>query len=470
MTELLQEKVRRRAKTDFTYFVNEIFSQSYGVLKDGKWTGGDYVNEISAWLGDKKTTIRVSARDHFKSMSFYAHIMWKLLRYEDKDHEIQYFSFNNKMAAYHTQKIKLAIDSNPFFSKIIDKKKTADSIISYTWNDKYQFKVTPRGLLEFKRGIHCPDIYVDDPMQDPSNKLAPVVIIKINDVIKTQIMDMWQNELHIAGTPQTNHDFYFDPAFVKRFAIKILPAIKDEKNKIVLWPEWMSFKELMMKRTERGPRIFNQEYMCSPVYSEEAFVTGPRYDACIDPNAINYTFEEWTKVLEKRAKLDRYKERDVIGGFDIGKKAHPSHLVVLEYNPETRKYVQIHSKWMDNWNYVDQLDYLKEVCEVFDLYVLYYDNTRGEFEAFGETGELPAPMEPVIFSLKSKFGMATNLDKALSNKEIVFLPETRQRNQILIVNNDLLAPETAEGHGDSFFSMCMALKDYGGGGIGITVI
>ena len=118
MTELLQEKIRRRAKTDFTYFVNEIFSHSYGILKDGKWTGGEYINEISTWLGDRKTTIRVSARDHFKSMSFYAHIMWKLLKYEDKDHEIQYFSFNNKMAAYHTQKIKLAIDSNPFFNKI----------------------------------------------------------------------------------------------------------------------------------------------------------------------------------------------------------------------------------------------------------------------------------------------------------------------------------------------------------------
>jgi len=158
-----------------------------------------------------------------------------------------------------------------------------------------------------------------------------------------------------------------------------------------------------------------------------------------------------------------------VGGFDIGKKAHPSHLVVLEYNPETRKYVQVHGKWMDNWNYVDQLDYLQQICDVFDLYVLYYDNTRGEFESFGEAGDLPAPMEPVVFSLKSKFSMATNLDKALSNEEIVFLPETRQRSQILMVNNDLQAPETAEGHGDSFFSMCMALKDYGGGGIGVTM-
>jgi len=469
LTELLQEKVRRRAKTDFTYFVNEIFSQSYGVLKDGKWTGGDYVNEISAWLGDKKTTIRVSARDHFKSMSFYAHIMWKLLRYEDKDHEIQYFSFNNKMAAYHTQKIKLAIDSNPFFNKIIDKKRTADSIISYSWDGTHKFKVTPRGLLEFKRGIHCPDIYVDDPMQDPSNKLAPVVIIKINDIIKTQIMDMWQNELHIAGTPQTNHDFYFDPAFIKRFSVKILPAIIDEKKKTVLWPEWMSFDDLMMKREERGPRIFNQEYMCSPVYSEEAFVSADRYDRCVNNDAKNYKFAEWIKVKEERA-IAVEEEKDVIGGFDIGKKAHPSHLVILEYDIQKKKYVQIHSKWMDGWDYIDQLDYLKEACDTFDMYALYYDNTRAEFEAFDEAGDLPGAMEPVIFSMKSKHSMATRLDKALSNEQIVFLPETRQRNQILIVNNDLQAPETPEGHGDSFFSMCMALMDYGGGGISATVL
>lgn len=459
-----------RARNDFPYFVREIFSHSKALFKNGIWVSGDYIDDITEWLGGEHLTIRISARDHFKSMGFYAHIMWKLLKYADKDHEIQYFSYNAKMAGYHTQKIKLAVSDNPYYAQIIDKKKTADSIISYSWNGKNKFKVTPRGLLEFKRGIHCPDIYVDDPMQDPENKLSPVRIVQINDIIKTQILDMYQNELHIAGTPQTNHDFFFDPAFIKRFSVKTLPAIISEEKKIVLWPEWMSFDELMLKKAERGPRIFNQEYMCSPVYSEEAFVTGPRYDKCIDPDAINYTFEQWTKVLEKRANMDGYEDRDVIGGFDIGKKAHPSHLVVLEYVPETKKYVQIHSKWMDNWNYVDQLDYLKEVCEVFDLYVLYYDNTRGEFESFGETGELPAPMEPVVFSLKSKFGMATNLDKALSNEEIVFLPETRQRNQILIVNNDLLAPETAEGHGDSFFSMCMALKDYGGGGIGITVI
>src|SRR3990167_1618985 len=64
----------------FPVFVNHIFSLSKDVFKDQKFTGGVFIDDISNWLGKEKKTLRVSARDHFKSMSFYAHIMWKILR------------------------------------------------------------------------------------------------------------------------------------------------------------------------------------------------------------------------------------------------------------------------------------------------------------------------------------------------------------------------------------------------------
>jgi len=459
-----------KARNNFPYFVNHIFSQSVGILKDGTWTGGDLIDDLSQWLQDESLTIRVSARDHFKSMSFYAYIMWLILRNLNSDLEIQYFSYNAKMASYHTNKIKRAVSSNPYFSQIIDKKKTADSIISYSWNGQDKITVSPRGLLEFKRGIHSPIIFVDDPMQDPENKLSPVRITQINDIMKTQIMDMWQKELHIAGTPQTTGDFFFDPTFTKRFAVKIMPAIIDEEKKIVLWKEWMSYEELQLKKYERGLKVFNQEYMCSPVYSEEAFISADFYDPCVDKNAVNYSPEEWEAVLAKRTEDPDYEDMDIAGGFDIGKKAHPSHLVLFEYDHDKRVWNQVHSKWMDSWNYIDQLEYLQMICESFSPYVLYYDNTRGEFESFDEAGDLPAPMEPVNFTIKTKHAMATNFDKALGNKAISLLPDTRQRNQILVVNNDLLAPETKEGHGDSFWSVAMSLKDYGGGGVEVTVL
>ena len=83
----------------------------------------------------------------------------------------KYFSYNYTMAAYHTEKIKLAIVNNPFYSDLKDHKKAAESVLKFSWDGKTFITLDPRGLLEFKRGIHCPLIYVDDPFQDPANKL-----------------------------------------------------------------------------------------------------------------------------------------------------------------------------------------------------------------------------------------------------------------------------------------------------------
>jgi hypothetical protein len=34
----------------------------------------------------------------------------------------------------------------------------------------------------------------------------------------------------------------------------------------------MDFDELMERREERGPKVFAQEYLCSPVYTEDAWL------------------------------------------------------------------------------------------------------------------------------------------------------------------------------------------------------
>ena len=433
------------------------------ILKDGKWTHGEYVDFICNWYQQNPRTIRVSARDHMKSMAFYAYIMWLLWKHHDENAEGQYFSYNAKMAAYHTAKIKTAIGCNPYFAGVIDKKTYSESGIDYSWDGVHRFTITPRGLLEFKRGIHSRYIFVDDPMQDPENKLIPTKITRINDIMRTQILDMAQRELHVVGTPQTNGDFFFDPSFTSRFSVQILPAVVDQEKRIALWPEWMDFDELMAKKIERGEKAFNQEYLCSPVYAEEAFILPSVYDSRVDKSLPNWTIENW------RARKD-VPDRDRVGGFDIGKRSHPSHFVIFEKNEETEKWIQIHSKWMDNWDYTDQVEYLVEAADAFGLYSLRYDNTRGEFEGMEERGELPACMEPVVFTHKSKHGMATDFDRALTSGDIVLLNDERQRAQVLVVTNDLQAPVTPQGHGDSFFSLCLAIKDYQGSNLTVTVL
>jgi len=266
-------QVLTKSSTDFVYFVNHVFS-----LSEKHFIGGEHVDNTARFLSQSKRTIRVSARNHFKSFSFYAHFMWKLMFEGSVSNlEAQYFSFNADLASYHISKIKKCISVNPYFRDIIDGKLTAESVIKYSWDGKHWTTLHPHGLIQFKRGIHCDIVYVDDPFQDPDNELNQAVIYKINEIFKSNILDMPKEpdgELHCAGTPQTNNDFFFDKATTARFDVLIQPAI--QKNLITgeeyaLWPEWMDLEELYKKREERTARIFSKEYLCTPVYSTKGF-------------------------------------------------------------------------------------------------------------------------------------------------------------------------------------------------------
>ncbi len=444
----------------FPIFVKHIFSLSKDVFKDQTFTGGVFVDDIAHWLNANPRTLRVSARDHFKSMSFYAHIMWKIFRLlrTHRSREINYFSYGESMAGYHLAKVKTAIKCNPYFSDITDLKKMADSILSYTWDGKHKVTVSPRGLLEFKRGIHCNDVYVDDPFQDPENKLVPTKILMINKTMKTQILDMFQDECHIAGTAQTNHDFFFDENFVSRFSRRILPAVVDEKTKKVLWEEWMGWDELMAKKKERGEKVFNQEYLCSPVYSENMFVdTKERLYAIVNPEIKNYSLLDWEKELESRERKGEETEFDKVAGWDLGKKNHPAHFSVFE--KRNGKRVQIHDHWFDRQDYTKQLEYIESFVEAMGIYRVYYDATRGELEMLDEKGELRGEFEGVHFTFKGKHKMAGAFDRAITNKDVELLNIPRTINQIMLVNNELQAPATPEGHGDSFWSICLSFMD-----------
>lgn len=434
-------EVVKRAVKSFRVFVNEIFSLS---VKD--FVGGGHIDWTADFLQNNNWSMRVSARDHFKSMSLYAHFMWQILKRLD-GLEAHFFSYQVNMAAYHIQKIKGLIAINPYYDGLVDDKKTAEGVIKYHWRgEQNYFTLDPQGMLGFKRGIHCPIVYVDDPFQDPASKLVLTVIKKINRIFKTEILDMPREEMHIVGTAQTRDDFYFDKFLGKRFNIKILPAISSFKKKEVLWPEWRSFDALIRFRDERGEKIFNQEYQCSPVWAEEGFFQRDQILSVVNAKLENLS------VYKKHDIKD-----DVKAGFDIGKKAHPAHFAVFRIVKD--KWTQIHQIFMDGWEYTRQLEYLKLAIENFNIDSLSYDDTRGEFEAFGEQGQLPAQMKPVVFNVKGKSAWATEFSKKVENKTIELLDDRRMIEQILYVTNELKAVETPEGHGDSFWSICLAMKD-----------
>lgn len=446
---MTNEEIVVRSVLDFSFFINNIFSKSFE-----NFTKGEYLNKTGVFLQDNQKTCRVSARDHFKSTSFYAHFMWELLKfaYVDFDREYHYFSFQVDMAGYHIGKIKDLIKLNPFYKSLKDLKGTAEGVMKYQWEgSKAFFTLEPHGMMSFKRGLHCNGgIYIDDPFQDPANKLDPKIIQRVNTIMKTQIMDIPIKGafIHIAGTAQTNDDFFFDKKFLKRFEVRVLPAIQDYKNKICLWPEHMDWDELMARKDERGEKIFNQEYMCSPVYAENGFFMEDQVlEMCAD--IPNYPFNQPKDP----------KDHDIIGGWDLGKKRHPAHFCVYEIPDDPDKdWIQIHEHFFDHVDHTEQLEYIEEAIENFQIDFVYYDNTRGELEVLEEKGDLPSELVPVVFSLKKKSALATEWEKKRTNKTIKLINDEKQRKSILAVTNDLQAIETADGHGDAFFSTCLALN------------
>lgn len=430
-------------------FVNNIFSQSFE-----KFIRGDHIDWTADFLQEYIKTCRVSAKDHFKSTSLYSRFMWEMITRSNSpvDREYHYFSYTSKLASYHLAKIKAAVKINPFFVDLIDEKNQAEGVIRYRWHgSNVAFTLEPQGLLEFKRGLHCNGgVFVDDPFQDPASKLDPKVITRINDIMKSQVMDI-PNEgafLHIVGTAQTKDDFFFDKDFLSRFQNVVLPAVKDAKNKIVLWPEWMDWDELQARRKERGDKVFNQEYLCSPVYAENTFFT--------EDQIIGMMFD----IPNLPFNQDRDpKDSDIIAGWDLGKHRHPAHFSVFDIKGDKEdEWVQIHQHFFDKTDYKDQLDYIKLAIEKLEIDRVYYDATRGELEVVAEKNELPNEFRPVNLGLKKKNALATEFDKKRTNAKIKLINDDRQRQSILAVMNDLKAIETFEGHGDAFFSICLALE------------
>ena len=443
--EAVIEKARRLSrKYGLPWFIKHIFSKSFD---KGTFIHGNYIDEVAKRMSNDAWTMDISARDHFKSTRLYAEIMYDIFT-TDKDIECHYLSYQQGMSAYHLSKLKKMIEANPFFKGFIDLSPTALSAINY-FNGQATYHAMPEGLLSFKRGIHAERIYIDDPLKDPENKLAPTVIYKINNIIKTEMFAMVKKGgiCRVVGTPQTNNDFFFDEQLQRKFSVAIRPAIVDEAKKIVIFPEWKSYEELCEIRDTIGDKAFNQEYMTKPSYSESSYIERKDLQAVVDASLAQATKYEGNN--------------DVVAGFDIGKKAHPAHLAIYERwtDKEDGKYHyrQLVSKWFDGVEYKEQLDYLLWAIDNYRIDVLRYDNTRGEFEGFEEQGLLHRCMKPVQFNVKTNNAMAVSLNTIIREQRCTMIDDVRQIDQLLQVNNDLQAIESPQGHGDSFWSNALAM-------------
>lgn len=445
-------------KKNFYAFFVLIFSESVRKI-EGEFKNGSHFKKWCNQLQNDSQTSRVSARKFAKSHVFYAFVMWLMWKMDDpgflkRFYYGLYFSYTGDLAEKHLKNINRYIEVNSYFKPWI-KQTTGETSVHYafgTGEEKKEFKIEAAGILEFNRGEHTDVLLCDDILRDPENEMNIEVITKITRKFKEEIMSIPKEGsiLHVAGTKQDEQDIFAELEKDPSFKSYMDPAIVDEANQISLWPEMFPYSRLEEIRKSIGNKAFQREYMCIPVRSSNAF----------------FGRQELLIVVKKDLPFfDPYEFRpldaklyDVRAGFDIGKKQHPSHLSVLEKRENL--IIQICSFWMDGWAYTKQIEFLKEAIKNLHIDIVVYDNTRGEFEALEEMGDLPGEMVPVTFTKKLKNAVATTFEKAVQNERIHLLNDPRQFRQILNCDNNLASVETPEGHGDSFWSNALAIHSF----------
>jgi len=455
----------------FAHFVYTVYKWS-AEKYFGNFIGGKFIIDECNFLQEHKKTITVEPRAHWKSMRFYAFLMWHIWRnrWNQDNVRAQYYSYRKLLADEHVRMTKFLIDESvmPLLG-LQDEKSQADTIARYVWKGSgpaKRFQIRPYGLLEFSRGSHAEIVLVDDPLKDDSDPNIRTNVWKINTLFVTVIMNIPTIDgiLHVIGTPQSEDDFFFDPNIQTEFAFRLRPAILvDEKgNERPLWPEMYSLEVLQRMRESRKVKLksgvvsfFEQEYMCAPRTSTNSYFDAQLLRQCVT-TMESYdlgTAHEWEPVPGAY----------VLAGYDPGKKSDPGHFAVLEVRPDGCV-VQLVSKWFDDVDYiadtssqVSQFTYLRRATELFRINTIFADNSRGELELLQEQGSMPN-LIPVHLSLKKKLAMAQAIDSYVIKGQLKLVNDQRQFRQLMAVQRDLSVVNTPDGHGEPLTSLGLPLS------------
>jgi hypothetical protein len=448
--------------TTFDNFVQDVFSKSYPDYSFNTW----HIRLISSWIDEilsSKNRLAIAAlpRYHLKStLCGYALSIFRMLQ---SFGDGLYVSYKEELAQFHLSNLKQAITRNELLSSIFkDQKTQSDSMINYKIGDRKIVRMFSSGIFSMKRGIHTDScVVVDDILGTVDNPLVLTDLEKAERMFNQEIMNIPNPgcPLIVFGTAIDYSDLLFKLRDNAEFGHLWLPAIsplaaeKDEYRKIygnpdVLWETRFNRSWLDGRKAQAGWKSFASEFLLMPVLSAEAFFTRNDLDPCIDKALKNYSIyqgydKEW---------------HHVVAGLDIGKRRHPSHLSVF-VDDKNDNLLQIHQEFWDGVEYTEQVDRIKTAISNFGIDKMYIDCTRGEMEERG----LPRECVMIKFTGKgqrSQASFANDFAKRVENHKVKLIDDDRFLSQILCVSNDLKAPQTVGGHGDSFWSVALALGAY----------
>lgn len=430
----------------FWEFIRDIWALSFEHPEYFRaWHIGVVAEDIEECLETGLNYCAVLPRFHFKSTVLgHAFSVWRLLKAK-RDCSVLYLSYSDGMSQYHLAEINKAVRRNPVLGELLDNRSPkADYSFRYRAN-KNNVEIMHGGLFSFKRGMHVNGALIaDDVLRDPDNPLNAGQINKVEEHFMTESMfiPLRGVPVIVLGTPMMPGDLLSKLQDDERFKSRVLPALNPTPTRQVLMPELYDEKWLLAQQAAR-PKSFASEFMLIPHFSTESYFEDADIRKCED-NTLR-SFPAAQKYMGSE-------DEQLFAGFDVGKKRHPSHLVIFRRRGDRLE--QIHQSWLDGWSYSDQIEFLNEIAENFNLHKGYIDNTRGELEDRG----LDHKWWPMSFTVRSKNTMAQIFEQYVHSDRLRLIRDERQRQQILSVNNELKAPVTPLGHGDAFFSIAMALQ------------
>ena len=496
-------KLYEETYNSFYEFMERIFSVAMKA-KYGSWVSGPYIKSICDFLQYNMRTIYLGPRAHVKSVRYYAYIMWKIWRNkkDKKNIRIDYISFNQDLAAAHIGNLKELINKSFFLSEgLYDFDSTATSKAKYAWIEpgipKEQLPIVEIGsfgILGGLRGGHpdillVDDLYFDD-LKKTSAAIEPDNVKKINNIFKKTILPMplFDDEIHIIGTPQSWADIWYADEFVKKdesdtlkFVVRIQPAYTDFDYKTkkfiegiphkALWPEMFPLAGLTSQMEMQGRQSFLQEYLCCPRVSADSFFEQDRIEKSIQfghEDGLDNHDNGWSF---KPFKKDEYQGCRIYGAYDPAKSKNPAQFVVFSYENGVLR--QILSKWFDQIDYSfmeegkpSQFKYITDAVNHFGISKILADNTNSVLETALEKHEIPGMVgQKITHAMKTK--MAGALQKHLGKPSLKLLSDERQKRALLAIQNDRLqAADSRDNHGESLTTigfLVLSLLESGSG-------
>ena len=447
----------------FFEFTRDIWSQS-DVYDHPEYFSEWHVNVVCddmQWCLENNVNYAcMMPRGHLKSTICYAFLCWLMLR-SDRPSDPFYLSYNYTMAAHHMGEIKRIIESNPKLSPYFVDSTARNARFSFRYKIHNKFaEISPGGVFSFRRGRHTNTALIaDDLLKDPTDPLDATQVERVENVFFSEHIYIPNKNVItvVVGTPMAPRDLFYKLRSDDRFFFRALPVRYPVPDRPILAPGIRDAKWL--DNMEKGnPSAFATEMMLAPRLSEDAYITENELLSCEDSTLESLDTDGQEHILESTC---------TVGGFDIGKRRHPSHLSIYRTDPTTGEAIQVCQKWLDGWSYEDQISLLNNAVINFGIDRGYFDGTRGEFDE----RNLDPVWRPVSLQTKTQKTVAQSFETGVCSGKLRMIENERQHNQIIAVNVDLRAAETTLGHGESFWSNALALHAHKEmtGGFGPTI-